>query len=241
MLAPGCSPWRPQQLEPATSPDAVTDGGGGADMQRASIRRYLKSALGCLRCSTTAVCPATTWTSAPTAATSSPRPPKSTASPTGSSRNSTATAAAHTARAILLISDHAHIYEGSQDHPFGSYIGESASGTEPVPPGPAGRDIVILSASELSTVAAALDDATLYKRDWGAPRRAPTAPTSLAPTASGAFKQPIPTPSWPLSSPEQRRPHEPQPPASLTPQKTGKSASDPAARRRRAQPQAPTT
>jgi hypothetical protein len=26
---------------------------------------------------------------------------------------------AHTARAILLISDLAHIYEGSQDHPFG--------------------------------------------------------------------------------------------------------------------------
>ena len=30
----------------------------------------------------------------------------------------------HTARAILLISDLAHIYEGSQDHPFGPYIGE---------------------------------------------------------------------------------------------------------------------
>jgi hypothetical protein len=28
---------------------------------------------------------------------------------------------AHTARAILLISDLAHIYEGSQDHPFGPY------------------------------------------------------------------------------------------------------------------------
>ncbi len=38
MLAPGCSPWRPQS-EPTTPPDAVTDGGGGADMRRASNRR----------------------------------------------------------------------------------------------------------------------------------------------------------------------------------------------------------
>ena len=30
----------------------------------------------------------------------------------------------HTARAILLISDLAHIYEGSLDHPFGPYIDE---------------------------------------------------------------------------------------------------------------------
>jgi len=71
---------------------------------------------------------------------------------------------AHTARATLPISDLAHVYEGSQDHPFGPYIGEPPSRTEPVPPGPADTDIV-LSASELSTVVAALDDATLYKRD----------------------------------------------------------------------------
>src|SRR5271166_1419730 len=38
MLAPGCSPWRPKS-EPTTSPDAVTDGGGGADMRRAHTRR----------------------------------------------------------------------------------------------------------------------------------------------------------------------------------------------------------
>ena len=38
---------------------------------------------------------------------------------------------AHTARAILLISDLAHIYEGSQDHPFGPYIGEIPPRTEP--------------------------------------------------------------------------------------------------------------
>ena len=37
---------------------------------------------------------------------------------------------AHTARAILLISDLASIYEGSQDHPFGPYTGEPPSATE---------------------------------------------------------------------------------------------------------------
>jgi len=34
LTVPGCSPRRPES-EPATSPDAVTDGGGGADMRRA--------------------------------------------------------------------------------------------------------------------------------------------------------------------------------------------------------------
>ena len=71
---------------------------------------------------------------------------------------------AHTARAILLISDLASIYEGSQDHPFGPYTGEppSAIGTRGVRLDRAGG--VVFPASELSTVVAALDDATLYKR-----------------------------------------------------------------------------
>jgi hypothetical protein len=38
MLAPGCSPWRPQSEPKASSPDAVTDGGGGAEKRRASNR-----------------------------------------------------------------------------------------------------------------------------------------------------------------------------------------------------------
>jgi hypothetical protein len=42
----------------------------------------------------------------------------------------------HTARAIVLISDLAHIYEGSLDHPFGPYIGEIPPRTEPPPPEP---------------------------------------------------------------------------------------------------------
>jgi hypothetical protein len=71
----------------------------------------------------------------------------------------------HTAGAILLIGDLAHIYEGSQDHLFSPYLSEPPFATEPVPSRPADRDIVVLSASVLSAVVAALDDATLYKRD----------------------------------------------------------------------------
>jgi hypothetical protein len=41
MLAPGCSPWRPKSGS-ATSPDTVTDGGGGEDMRRASTMQYVR-------------------------------------------------------------------------------------------------------------------------------------------------------------------------------------------------------
>ena len=41
MLAPGCSPQRPKS-EPRRLPRVVTDGGGGADVRRASNRRYLE-------------------------------------------------------------------------------------------------------------------------------------------------------------------------------------------------------
>jgi hypothetical protein len=51
MLAPGCSPWRPKP-EPTTSPDAVTDGSGGAHMRRASNRLRGEGCVGAhqLRC-----------------------------------------------------------------------------------------------------------------------------------------------------------------------------------------------
>jgi hypothetical protein len=39
----------------------------------------------------------------------------------------------HTGRAVLLISDLAHIYEGAQDHPFGPYNEVSLSRAEPAP------------------------------------------------------------------------------------------------------------
>ena len=71
----------------------------------------------------------------------------------------------HTARAIVLISDLAHIYEGSQDHPFGPYIGEIPPRTEPAPPGPASQDAVLIPAGEVKTLLAALDIAADYKRD----------------------------------------------------------------------------
>ena len=71
----------------------------------------------------------------------------------------------HTARAIVLISDLAHVYEGSLDHPFGPYINEIPPRTEPPPPEPASPDSVLIAADEVKTVVAALDIAADYKRD----------------------------------------------------------------------------
>jgi hypothetical protein len=74
----------------------------------------------------------------------------------------------HTARAVLLISDLAHIYEGALDHPFGPYRNEpSPSRTEPTP-GPAAQDAVTVPADEVKTLLAALDIAADYKRDRAA-------------------------------------------------------------------------
>ena len=72
----------------------------------------------------------------------------------------------HTARAILLISDLAHIYQGSQDHPFGPYINEPPSSpTEPAPPEPAAQDAVLIPSGEVKTLLVALDIAADFKRD----------------------------------------------------------------------------
>ena len=72
----------------------------------------------------------------------------------------------HTARAILLISDLAHIYEGSLDHPFGPSIGEIPPRTEPAcartgRPRTPSR----IAAGEVKTVLVALDIAADYQRD----------------------------------------------------------------------------
>jgi hypothetical protein len=72
---------------------------------------------------------------------------------------------AHTARAIVLISDLAHIYQGSQDHPFGPYTGEIPSRTEPPAPEPASQDPIRMAAGEVKTVLVALDIAADYQRD----------------------------------------------------------------------------
>jgi hypothetical protein len=72
----------------------------------------------------------------------------------------------HAGRAIGLISDLAHIYEGSQHRPFGPSINEAPpSRTEPAPSGPARRDVVPIPAGEVKTFVSALDIAADYKRD----------------------------------------------------------------------------
>ncbi len=71
----------------------------------------------------------------------------------------------HTDRAIFLISDLARIYEGTQDHPSGPSITDPPPETGPVPPSPATRGTVVLSPSQVRTVIAALDDASVYKRN----------------------------------------------------------------------------
>ena len=70
----------------------------------------------------------------------------------------------HTGRAVLLISDLAHIYEGAQDHTFGPHNEVSLSRTEPAPE-PAAQDAVTVPADEVKTLLAALDIAADYKRD----------------------------------------------------------------------------
>jgi len=71
----------------------------------------------------------------------------------------------HAGRAIFLVSDLARIYERSQDHPFGPSINQAPSPPPPEPPGQDSRDAVIVPASELKTMLAALDIAAACKRD----------------------------------------------------------------------------
>ena len=71
----------------------------------------------------------------------------------------------HATRAILLISDLAHIYEGSQDRPFGPSINEIPPRPEPAPPGPATQDAVLGPAGEVKPLLVALDIAADYMRD----------------------------------------------------------------------------
>ena len=72
----------------------------------------------------------------------------------------------HTSQAIGLIREVARIYEGTLDAPVGGYVVvPSSPPTAPPPPGLPGRDAVIVSAGEVTTLLAALDDAAEYKRD----------------------------------------------------------------------------
>ncbi len=75
----------------------------------------------------------------------------------------------HTGQAIGLIRHVARIYEGTLDAPRGGYVVvPSSPPTAPQPPGPPGQDAVIVSAGEVKTLLAALDDAAEYKRDRAA-------------------------------------------------------------------------
>jgi hypothetical protein len=71
----------------------------------------------------------------------------------------------HATRAILLISDLAHIYEGSQGHPFGPSVNEIPLRPEPASPGPARQDPVLVPPGEVKPLLAALDIAADYMRD----------------------------------------------------------------------------
>jgi len=73
----------------------------------------------------------------------------------------------HTGRAILLIGDLAHIYEGALDHPFGPYIDQPSS-PQAAPDSPAPDDTMTVSAAEARTIMLALDEAADYKRDRAA-------------------------------------------------------------------------
>ena len=72
----------------------------------------------------------------------------------------------HTGQAIGLIRDVARIYEGTLDAPLGGYVVvPSSQPTAPQPPARPSQDAVIVSAGEVKTLLAALDDAAEYKRD----------------------------------------------------------------------------
>jgi hypothetical protein len=69
----------------------------------------------------------------------------------------------HAGRAIFLIRDLAHIYEGSQDHPFGPTVNQPPP--EPAPPTLATQNPVPVPIGEVKTVLCALDIAADYNRD----------------------------------------------------------------------------
>jgi hypothetical protein len=72
----------------------------------------------------------------------------------------------HIGQAIGLIRHVARIYEGTLDAPRGGYVVvPSSPPTAPQPPGPPRQDAVIVSAGEVNTLLAALDDAAAYKRN----------------------------------------------------------------------------
>jgi len=72
----------------------------------------------------------------------------------------------HTSQAIGLIRDTARIYEGTLDAPRVGYVVVPSS--RPTAPQPSGPPAVTVSAAEVKTLLAALDEAAEYKRDGAA-------------------------------------------------------------------------
>jgi hypothetical protein len=71
----------------------------------------------------------------------------------------------HTDQAVGLVRDVAHIYEGTLDAPRGAYVVVPSQPTAAEPSSTPGPHAIIISASERKTIVAALDEASLYKRD----------------------------------------------------------------------------
>ena len=74
----------------------------------------------------------------------------------------------HTGQAVGLLGDLARIYEGTQEAPASTYAAEAPASPQPEtrPPGPqADQDAVIVSATQVGIIAAALDEAAECKRD----------------------------------------------------------------------------
>ena len=75
----------------------------------------------------------------------------------------------HTAQAIGLLGNLARTYEGTMDAPRDAHVVVPASAQAAAQPsGHSDHDAVVLSAAEVKTIVAALDEASLYKRDRAA-------------------------------------------------------------------------
>ena len=71
----------------------------------------------------------------------------------------------HTGQAIGVIRDLAHVYEGTRDAPYGTYLTQAQPPGTTRPAPQAAQDTVLLTAARIRTIIAALDDAADYKRD----------------------------------------------------------------------------
>jgi hypothetical protein len=72
----------------------------------------------------------------------------------------------HAGQAIELICNMARTYERTMDAPDDAYVAvPSSPPTPPQPPRRPGQDAIVLSAGQVKTIMAALDEAAEYKRD----------------------------------------------------------------------------